>query len=564
MAPDKHQLKFNIHKDAKTLMEAIKKRFCGNKETKKVQKTLLKQQYKKFSGSNYESLDQIHDRLQKLINLEEQSLNDLFKSLKIYEAEVKSSSSSSTSTQNIAFVSSNTDITNEPVSAVASIFVASAKIPFSALPNCDGVGTYDWSFKKEEEPTNYALMAFTSSSSPSSDNEPSEKVKPHRPYVKPVEDSILAANHKTTIPKPKSHGNIRNRKACFACMRLTHLIKDCNYYEKKIAQTPAKNHAQIGNHQQYARMTLLNPKRHVVPIAVLTKSELVPITATRQVIAVVPKPHVTRPRQAKTIITKPHSPPRRHINHSPSPKASNFPPKVTTVKAPMGNPQHVLKEKEVIDSGCSRHMTGNMSYLSDFEEINGGYVAFGGNLKGDTKCIVLSPEFKLPDENQVQLRVLKGNNMYNVDLKNIVPTGDLTCLFAKETLDESTLWHRRLGHIYFKTMNKLVKDSLSKFNGKVDEGFLVGYFEPESKVYVSPSSSAQTKKHDYKTNREDKGKIHVESSTRYRNLSAEFEDFSNNSINDVNAANTSVPVVRKIFTNSTNTFSVASPSNSIV
>nr|GEU46633.1 reverse transcriptase domain-containing protein [Tanacetum cinerariifolium] len=62
-----HQLKFNIHKDAKSLMEAIEKRFGGNKETKKVQKTLLKQQYENFSGSSSESLDQIHDRLQKLI-----------------------------------------------------------------------------------------------------------------------------------------------------------------------------------------------------------------------------------------------------------------------------------------------------------------------------------------------------------------------------------------------------------------------------------------------------------------------------------------------------------------
>nr|GFB85070.1 ribonuclease H-like domain-containing protein [Tanacetum cinerariifolium] len=66
--PDKHQLKFNSHKDAKSLMEAIEKRFGGNTETKKVQKTLLKQQFKNFSGSNSESLDQIHDRLQKLVS----------------------------------------------------------------------------------------------------------------------------------------------------------------------------------------------------------------------------------------------------------------------------------------------------------------------------------------------------------------------------------------------------------------------------------------------------------------------------------------------------------------
>nr|GFB84232.1 ribonuclease H-like domain-containing protein [Tanacetum cinerariifolium] len=46
---------------------------------------------------------------------------------------------------------------------------------------------------------------------------------------------------------------------------------------------------------------------------------------------------------------------------------------------PQGNPQQALKNKSVINSGCSRHMTGNTSYLSDFEELNGGYVAFRGN-----------------------------------------------------------------------------------------------------------------------------------------------------------------------------------------
>nr|GEW36302.1 retrovirus-related Pol polyprotein from transposon TNT 1-94 [Tanacetum cinerariifolium] len=147
-----------------------------------------------------------------------------------------------------------------------------------------------------------------------------------------------------------------------------------------------------------------------------------------------------------------------------------------------GNPQHALKDKGVIDSECSRYMTGNMSYLSDFEELNSGYVTFGGNPKGgvkvqsfsvsqmcdkknsvlftDTEYLVLPHEFKLPDENQVLLKVPRENNMYNVNLKNIFPSGDLTYLFAKATIDESNLWHRRLGHINFKTMNKLVKGNL--------------------------------------------------------------------------------------------------------
>nr|GEY02783.1 ribonuclease H-like domain-containing protein [Tanacetum cinerariifolium] len=146
-----------------------------------------------------------------------------------------------------------------------------------------------------------------------------------------------------------------------------------------------------------------------------------------------------------------------------------------TVK--QGNPQIDLRDQEVIDSGCSRHMTRNMSYLIDYKEIDGGYVAFEGNPKkgksqekmcdkknsvlfNDTECIVLSLIFKLIDDSQVLLRVPRKNNMYSVDLKNIVPKGGLTCLFAKATSNESKLWHRRLVHLNFKTMNKLVKGNL--------------------------------------------------------------------------------------------------------
>nr|GEU99999.1 putative ribonuclease H-like domain-containing protein [Tanacetum cinerariifolium] len=81
-------------------------------------------------------------------------------------------------------------------------------------------------------------------------------------------------------------------------------------------------------------------------------------------------------------------------------------------------------------------------------------------LFNDIECIVLSPNFKLIDESQVSLRVPRKNTMYSVDLKNIVLKRGLTCFFAKATSDEFKLWHRRLGHLNFKTMNKLVKGNL--------------------------------------------------------------------------------------------------------
>ncbi|GJZ19100.1 ribonuclease H-like domain-containing protein [Tanacetum coccineum] len=78
----------------------------------------------------------------------------------------------------------------------------------------------------------------------------------------------------------------------------------------------------------------------------------------------------------------------------------------------------------------------------------------------DTECLVLSSDFKLLDESQVLLRVPRKDNIYSVDLKSVVPTKGLTCLIAKATIDESNLWHRRLGHINFKNMNKLVRGNL--------------------------------------------------------------------------------------------------------
>ncbi|GJR40167.1 ribonuclease H-like domain-containing protein [Tanacetum coccineum] len=78
----------------------------------------------------------------------------------------------------------------------------------------------------------------------------------------------------------------------------------------------------------------------------------------------------------------------------------------------------------------------------------------------ETECLILSLDFKLLDESQVLHRVPRQSNMYNFDLRNVVPSRDLTCLFINATIDESKLWHRRMGHVNFKTMNKLMKGNL--------------------------------------------------------------------------------------------------------
>ncbi|GJV21885.1 hypothetical protein Tco_1370905 [Tanacetum coccineum] len=117
-----------------------------------------------------------------------------------------------------------------------------------------------------------------------------------------------------------------------------------------------------------------------------------------------------------------------------------------------GDPQVSLKDTGIFDSGCSRHMTGNKSFLTNYQEYDGGFVAFAGSSKGgkisgkgtirtgnlnveDTECLIHSPDFKLPDENQVMLKIRRKDNMYSFDLKNIAPSKDLTCLISKATND---------------------------------------------------------------------------------------------------------------------------------
>ncbi|GJZ29379.1 hypothetical protein Tco_0574026 [Tanacetum coccineum] len=162
--PDEHLLKFHGIKDAKTLWEAIKARFGGNKESKKMQKTILKQQYENFAASTSEGLDKTYDRFQKLISqleilgevisqedanlkllrslpsawsnialimrnksdLDTLSMDDLYNNLKVYESEIKGQSSSNS--QNVAFVSSqNTSSTNEAVNTTHEVSTASSQ-----------------------------------------------------------------------------------------------------------------------------------------------------------------------------------------------------------------------------------------------------------------------------------------------------------------------------------------------------------------------------------------------------------------------------------------------------
>nr|GEV28872.1 putative ribonuclease H-like domain-containing protein [Tanacetum cinerariifolium] len=296
---------------------------------------------------------------------------------------------------------------------------------------------------------------------------------------------------------------------------------DCDFHEKRIAKrvelNKNKNKVICQRNDRPARNNVqrINHKNKFVSKAILTKTGRILINAAKQNFSsqaastsTVRKVNTARQMvndiRHRNKLFKSHAPIRRPFNKTTAPKAKFTNHKVnndgnktvsvvggnreTVVKASAGcnwrskihywnkfckynsgsksrkcdNPHQTLKGKGIVDSGCSRHMTGNKAYLVEYQDFNGGHVAFGGS-KGqitDTECLVLSPDFKLPDENQALLRVPRQHNMYCFNLEHIVPYGCLACLIAKATVDEFNKWHRRLGHVHFKNLNKLIKGNL--------------------------------------------------------------------------------------------------------
>nr|GEY31263.1 ribonuclease H-like domain, reverse transcriptase, RNA-dependent DNA polymerase [Tanacetum cinerariifolium] len=146
---------------------------------------------------------------------------------------------------------------------------------------------------------------------------------------------------------------------------------------------PVWNDSQRVNHQNFAKMTHPCAKKNMVPRAVLMKFGLLSIHTGRQVNAAHSKTTVNAARSMSYLFKITHSTVKRTIHKNTAFKNSNVNQR--------GNPQMDLQDQGVIDSGCSRHMIRNMSYLIDYKEIDGGYVAFGGNPKGrkiTRKCTI--------------------------------------------------------------------------------------------------------------------------------------------------------------------------------
>ncbi|GJY51266.1 ribonuclease H-like domain-containing protein [Tanacetum coccineum] len=343
----------------------------------------------------------------------------------------------------------------------------------------------------------------------------------------------------------------------------SHLNRNVNFHEKRMAKQAelnkrmCKGTGQRENRPVWNNVQRVNHQNQFVPTTVLTRTGIIQVNTART-------------SGTNTVNTARH----------------NFNSK--------DYPQRALKNKGIVDSGCSRHMTGNKAHLAEYQDYNGGPVAFEGSkgyitgkgkikigkldfedvcfvkqlhhfnlfsvsqmcdkknkvLFTDTECLVLSPEFMLPDENQVLLRVPRQNNMYSFNLENTFPSGGLAYLISKATVDESNKWHRRLGHVNLKNLNKLVKVNLVRGNSKMEVESAQDYFVlPIRSSYTSTIKSSEAKN--------EAEALRKEFAQDTKDLLLQAGDVRASSTNTVNTTSTPVSTASPFgglsFTNLTNT-----------
>nr|GEX26735.1 ribonuclease H-like domain-containing protein [Tanacetum cinerariifolium] len=368
------------------------------------------------------------------LDLEILSMDDLYNNLKIYETEVKRKSSSSQNSQNVAFLSSNSSSSTNQAhgSNSANIDSLSDAVIYSVFVNQSNSPQLDNEDLQQIDADDLEEMDLKWQM-------PMLTIRARR-FLKKTRRKVGGNGSKTI-------GFGKTKMECYNYHKRGHFVRECMAPRKNWNKEPVRRNVTVETTDANA---LVAQDRFG---SSSSDSKVNDKYKTSEGYHAVPHPYTGNfmPPKPNLILAD--------VDEYGVSESINSVPTIATNEAKTSKSKP-KSEKGVIDSRCSRHMTRNMSYLSEYEEINDGYVAFGGDPKGDTECVVLSPDFKLLNESQVLLRVPRKNNMYSVDLKNVATSGGLTCLFVKATLDESNIWHRRLGHINYKTMNKLVKGNL--------------------------------------------------------------------------------------------------------
>nr|GEY73185.1 hypothetical protein [Tanacetum cinerariifolium] len=434
--PNEHLMTFNQYKDAKSLFAAIKARFGGNEATKKIHKTLLKQMYKNFSAPSTESLDYIFNKLQKIVSqlailgefISQEDLNlKFFRSLpsKWNTYVVVWRNKSDLNTMSINDLYNNFKIVEQEDCACG-------KTPSKAIVAIDEVG-FDWSYMaKDEVPRNMALMAF-------SDSEKSNLsfTKIMRPLfvvltrdmsIKDSEINVLKSELEN-INQEKEGIQLKNENFDNASKSLDNLLgsqitdkskNGLGFQSYNVVLPPAKlvyntgrckplsidlSYSGLEEFKQH-KFESCRPKSCEIEsknaskdipneLKEYTNAPLVkdmvsdnkdcsvesPIVVEKKtVVHTIAKVKVVRLKQLEKSVRKIVRYAEMYRSQGPRENQRNW----NNLKSQQlgSHPQKVQEDQGYVDSGCSRHMTGNMSYLLDFKGFNRGCVTFGGGANG--------------------------------------------------------------------------------------------------------------------------------------------------------------------------------------
>nr|GEZ05891.1 copia protein [Tanacetum cinerariifolium] len=499
--PNKDQLKFHSYQDVKLLMEAIEKRYGGNKESKKSNSSQLAR--KDLEQINPDDLEE-RDLQWEMAMLTIRARRHFARKCRAPKNQENRGREYGRKTMSIENLTEN------------------------ALIAQDGIGGYDWSYQAEEEhPTNFALIEFTSSgSSGSSSNSDYKKNVRSRSdkgyhavplpytgnYIPPKPDlmfideqvesesvdvvSTVSSSVVKTVESKVESVDVKNKgvktKPVWNNNFSPPIIKDWNSNDEsevefehkvevktvrpciekiKFVKTAREKVEKVETPKQYKHYLRGNQRNwnNLMSKRLGKNQENVKSRSDKGYHAVPP------PYTGNYIPPKPDL---MFIDEQVKSKSVDFVFTVSTsaIKTVESKFESVdVKNKgmcSTIETKLVRKNNFSPPIIEDWISDDESEVEFEPKVKDKIirpsiekiKFVKTARETeeKLLDESQVLLRVPRKDNIYIVDLKSVDPTGGLTCLFAKATTDESNLWHRRLGHINYKTMNKLVRGNLVK------------------------------------------------------------------------------------------------------
>nr|GEY14900.1 hypothetical protein [Tanacetum cinerariifolium] len=574
--PEDHLAKFHKITDAKEMWEAIKSRFGRNDESTKMHKYILKQQFKRFYVSNSEGLHKGYDRFQSLLSqletygasisiedanqnflrslpsswsqvslimrtkpgVDTLSFDDLYNNLIVFEFYVKGSTGSSSSIQNVPFVSSNNTSSTNEVNTAYGVSTSSShnsqregsssytdelmhsffanqssgpKLDYEdleqldefdlkemdlkwrdtgntrhkerdnrrrpakhdepkAMVTIDGYGV-DWTGHAEDDTEDYALMAFSSSNS-GSDFEVTSCSKDDI-EDSPVNDRFAKVERMHAVPPPiigiymphksnfgideskftydpkqfknsESDAKTNNLASCdsnSSVETLEFVPKPVESKPKAVSEPKVWFDASIIKEFESDSDDEFNAARQKFSSQAASTSTVRKATTTRQMV------NDIRPRDN---LFKSHVPIRWPFNRTTAPKSNFTNHKVnnvknktvsaiggnreTAVKASADNPHQTLKGKGIVDSGCSRHMTENKAYLVEYQDFNGGPVAFL-----EVKTIRCDNDTKFKNREIIEFYASKGikreySNARTPQQNRFAETNNMTLIEAARTM----------------------------------------------------------------------------------------------------------------------------------